>query len=195
MRNGTYYLNNTGHRWVNFVNGKKEQITLKTKSGKEVTRTAIYYEAFGNFAAVCVSYCGKRITVLTDSLLDDCQAKKRTITAERARAIASQWHGGQWSALYQFASSGIFHVPNTLKYFQELEFDLEPEFWNAKEVTRTKKDLKELNSLKKYLLQLAAENAVPVEFEKSNYGYQIPYLMESVSEDVAQTVTPVAYMR
>lgn len=28
------------------------------------------------------------------------------ITRERAREIAAQWHGGQWSPLYMFASSG-----------------------------------------------------------------------------------------
>lgn len=70
-RNGTFYLNNSGSRWVVFINGEKEKITLETKSGKKVTRTAIYYESFGNFASVCISYKGKKVNVLTDSLLDD----------------------------------------------------------------------------------------------------------------------------
>jgi hypothetical protein len=71
MRNGTYYLNNSGSRWVNLTNGKKEKITLKTESGKEITRTAIFFESFGNFASVCISYKGKKINVLTDTILKD----------------------------------------------------------------------------------------------------------------------------
>ena len=71
MKNGTYYLNNNGSRWVHFINGKKEKIKLKTISGKPIERTAIYYESFGNFSSVCISYKGKKINVLTDSLLQD----------------------------------------------------------------------------------------------------------------------------
>jgi hypothetical protein len=71
MRNGTYYLNNSGSRWVNLTNGKKDKITLKTESGKEITRTAIFYESFGNFASACISYKGKKINVLTDTILKD----------------------------------------------------------------------------------------------------------------------------
>lgn len=36
------------------------------------------------------------------------------ITEERAREIASQWHGGQWTALHGFASSGVV-TPNAIK--------------------------------------------------------------------------------
>jgi hypothetical protein len=71
MRNGTYYLNNSGHRWIVYENGKKPQHTFKTKDGKEVTRTAIYYEMFGNFAVICISYKGKKIRVFADETLED----------------------------------------------------------------------------------------------------------------------------
>jgi len=71
MRTGVYYLNNNGSRWIVLNNGKKEKITLKTESGKEVTRTAIFYESFGNFASVCISYKGKKINILTDTILKD----------------------------------------------------------------------------------------------------------------------------
>jgi len=69
--NGTYYLNNSGHRWVTFENGKRVKVTLTTKGGKTITRSANYFSAFGNFATVNISYKGKRINVFTDSLLDD----------------------------------------------------------------------------------------------------------------------------
>ena len=68
----TYYLNNSGSKWIVFdKDGRREQITLTTKSGKEVVRRVIYWESFGNFATACISYKGKRISVFTDTLLDD----------------------------------------------------------------------------------------------------------------------------
>lgn len=68
---GTYYLNNSGTRWVNFTNGKKDKITLLTKSDKQITRTVIFYEAFGNFATALISYKGKKISVFSDTILND----------------------------------------------------------------------------------------------------------------------------
>jgi S-adenosylmethionine hydrolase len=71
MRSGTYYLNNYGSRWVHLENGKKTTITLETKSGKSITRTVIYYEAFGNWATALISYKGKKISVFSDTILED----------------------------------------------------------------------------------------------------------------------------
>ena len=69
MRNGTYYLNNSGHRWVRYENGKKPKHTFKTESGESVERTAIFYEMFGNFAVACISWKGKKIKVFLDEVL------------------------------------------------------------------------------------------------------------------------------
>ena len=66
-----YYLNNSGSRWIVLENGKKPVHTFKTKSGKTVHRTAIFYESFGNFGSVCISYKGSKIKVLADSILND----------------------------------------------------------------------------------------------------------------------------
>ena len=71
MRNGTYYCNNKGSRWVHLINGRRECATWKTKSGKDITRRVIYYESFGNFASACISYKGKKINVLMDTILED----------------------------------------------------------------------------------------------------------------------------
>ena len=71
MRNGTFYLSNSGHKWVNLTNGKKDKITLYTKTGQPVVRTVIYYESFGNFATCRISYKGKKISVFPDTLLED----------------------------------------------------------------------------------------------------------------------------
>jgi hypothetical protein len=71
MRTGTFYLNNHGSRWVCYEDGKKTTVTLETKSGKLITRTAIYYESFGNFATALISYKGKKISVFNDTILED----------------------------------------------------------------------------------------------------------------------------
>ncbi len=71
MRNGAYYINNSGSRWVVYKNGEKEKIEFQTESGKKIIRTAIFHEMFGNFSAVCISYKGKKINVLTDTVLPD----------------------------------------------------------------------------------------------------------------------------
>lgn len=67
----TYYLNNSGSRWIVLENGKKPVHPFKTKSGKIVIRTVIYYESFGNFGSMCISYKGSKIKVLADTILDD----------------------------------------------------------------------------------------------------------------------------
>lgn len=71
MRNGTYYLNNSGTRCVHYVNGKKSTHTFTTKSGKLVTRTLIEQYMFGNFGGAIISYKGKKIRVLMDTILED----------------------------------------------------------------------------------------------------------------------------
>lgn len=68
---GTLYLNNNGSRWVNLTDGKRDSITLLTKSGKEVTRQVEFWSSFGNFATARISYKNKRIDVFGDTVLED----------------------------------------------------------------------------------------------------------------------------
>jgi hypothetical protein len=70
MLNGTYYLNNSGSRWVNYTNGKKDKLTFAVSDGTTAQRTVIYYESFGNFAVCCISWGGKKIKVFADTVLD-----------------------------------------------------------------------------------------------------------------------------
>jgi len=69
----TYYLNNSGSRWINIDSKtkKKEKLILNTKSGKEVTRTVSFWKSFGNFATARISYKGKNLDVFPDAILDD----------------------------------------------------------------------------------------------------------------------------
>ena len=69
--NGTFYLNNSGSRWVNFTNGVRDNVSLNTKSGKLITRRVSFWESFGNFAVAHISYKGKKIRVFADELLED----------------------------------------------------------------------------------------------------------------------------
>jgi hypothetical protein len=69
--NGTFYLNNSGSRWVVFINGKREIREFKTKSGKIITRSVSYYASFGNFGTANISYKNKKINVFLDTLLED----------------------------------------------------------------------------------------------------------------------------
>ena len=71
MRNGIFYLNNYGSKWVILDNGKKPFEVFKTKSGKLIQRIPNYYFSFGNFGGVCINYKGKRINCLADTLLED----------------------------------------------------------------------------------------------------------------------------
>lgn len=97
----------------------------------------------------------------------------KTQTAQR---ITSNWHGGQWSALYQFSSSGKIDHTNILRYFQELENCLHPEYALHPGIL-SKKDSRELNGLKGYFLMEAKKLGFTIEFkEHSVYGYFIPYI-------------------
>ena len=71
MRNGVFYLNNSGSRWVVLENGRREQRSWQTKSGKTITRRVIEYYSFGNFGGALISYKGKKIRVLIDTILND----------------------------------------------------------------------------------------------------------------------------
>lgn len=66
------YLNNSGSRFVTLnKEGKNCKIHLETKSGRKVTRTVSYWSVFGDWALAHISYKGKRISVFSDSILED----------------------------------------------------------------------------------------------------------------------------
>lgn len=104
-------------------------------------------------------------------------------TKDKAQIICSLWHGGQWSALYQFASSGLFHYPNVLRYLQEIETCLHPEYALHPQIL-SKKDSTQLTWLKSFFIQLATANGYNIEFkEHSTYGYYIPYLTNTQGKE------------
>ena len=63
MRNGTYYLNNSGSRFVNFVNGRHDRVLVfHGAEGYCKKRSVCYYEMFGNGATAHVRYKGKMVS-------------------------------------------------------------------------------------------------------------------------------------
>jgi hypothetical protein len=68
----------------------------------------------------------------------------KLISNKKACLIASYWHGGQWSALYQFCSSGVIVEANKPDYHKEIEADILN--------TTTVKDSKQLNQLSNYII-------------------------------------------
>lgn len=67
----------------------------------------------------------------------------KTITLKTAMAIAADWHGGQWSALYAFASGGLLIPGQELLCLTEIESDL-----NSAAISRSQ--VKRLQTLKTY---------------------------------------------
>lgn len=92
------------------------------------------------------------------------------ITSNRAQEIASNWHGGQWSALYQFASSGKYLVENHLLYLEEIIQEIHRPETALKPFFRSKKDQAELNSLKLWFEQYAVRYNVQTVWKKDFYG-------------------------
>ena len=45
----TYYLNNSGHRWVNIENGRRDRIPV-LQNGVVKEKAIKYWEAVGNFS-------------------------------------------------------------------------------------------------------------------------------------------------
>jgi hypothetical protein len=62
----TLYLNNNGSRWIDTSLAAMNFI-LVLPDGTRKLRKADYYESFGNFAATCYRYQGKRFRGLAKS--------------------------------------------------------------------------------------------------------------------------------
>ncbi len=116
----------------------------------------------------------------------------KKITIKRAQKICSNWHGGQWSSFYQFASSGVFTVENVLRYLQECEDCLHPEYALHPSIL-SGKDAKELNSLKRFFILTAQANNIVINFRQHPvYGYEIPFIY-AAEKEIIEKVTQLQY--
>lgn len=65
---GTYYLNNTGHRWITIKNGKKEKVNVFFPESNVVKQyTIAFWETLGNFGVPYTRIKGE-VVQLTESL-------------------------------------------------------------------------------------------------------------------------------
>ena len=83
----------------------------------------------------------------------------RIIHSRKARELAYDWHGGQWSALYAAASSGLIEDLQAL--IREIDSCLV--------LAGTKADVRALNSLKRYF-QSSIIASIP-----GRYPYAAPW--------------------
>lgn len=73
------------------------------------------------------------------------------IKHETAIKIAANWHGGQWSQLYSFASSGSLSPEYSLWIIEEVTQEILKPETALKPFERSKKDSNELLKLRDYL--------------------------------------------
>ena len=107
--------------------------------------------------------------------------------------ISSNWHGGQWSALYQFASSGIYVIENHLRYLQEIEDCLHPEY-ALYPGTLSKKDEGNLIGLKWFFIRMGERNGIKTEYHQHLiYGYLIPFISEDTELSIYNKVQGLKY--
>jgi hypothetical protein len=64
MNSQTYYLNNSGSRWVELP---RPEVQVVFPDGHEEPRSVIEYEAFGNFASLQILVKGRKIRRLKQS--------------------------------------------------------------------------------------------------------------------------------
>jgi hypothetical protein len=94
---------------------------------------------------------------------------------EWAKKIAGYWHGGQWSTLYQFASSGIYMIENALLYLVEIQREIELPEYALRPFDRSKKDANQLLSLKKYFEDQAKKEGINITWQSwKAYGTMWP---------------------
>lgn len=95
----------------------------------------------------------------------------KTIKKETAIKTSSAWHGGQWSPLYQFASSGIFLPEQSKQYLNDIQRCLETEYY-LHPVELSKKDRSDLTKLKTYFKEESKKHGITfAEYRHKIYGY------------------------
>jgi hypothetical protein len=93
-----------------------------------------------------------------------------------ALKIATVWHGGQWSPLYSYASTGKLSTEDALLIIEEViqnyiqhEIALKPYFLS-------KKDKSDLTNLKNYFISEYNKIGIDIRLCKDFYGFEMPYL-------------------
>ena len=117
MRTGTYYLNNSGSRWVVLP---KEKLKVILPDGTESSRTAICYESFGNFATVQISYKGVKAFYFPEE--DGIKIKPEKHLSKSGQPInKALWKDIQTGAKPEMKSITAYDLKGLNERFQQRE--------------------------------------------------------------------------
>jgi hypothetical protein len=117
-----------------------------------------------------------------------------TIPLERAKELASNWHGGQYSAMYQFASSYTYLRENHLLYLEEIEQDIHRPETALRPFYRSKKDTNELIALKRFFIVQGEKHGIRTVYTKDKYGIPFPQLHDSFPDEQVNTIKEIKRM-
>jgi hypothetical protein len=117
------------------------------------------------------------------------------IGLERAKQLATHWHGGQWSALYQFGSSGVYLKENHLLYLEEIEQEIYRPETALRPFTRSKKQTNELITLKRFFLSMGNKSGIKTVYTKDKYGIPFPQLHDSFPDEQINTIKEIKRMQ
>lgn len=107
--------------------------------------------------------------------------------------IAAAWHAGRWSSLFQFSNSGVYRIENHLRYLQEIETALHPEY-NLHPGTLKKKANKQLNQLKQFLIKQGELSGIKTVWQvHRTYGYLIPCVDKNTATEIVRQVKRINY--
>jgi len=116
------------------------------------------------------------------------------IKEKTAVRIASET-GEAGTALHKLGQGKGYDMAYALQYLKEVERALRPDF-NLIPGELTKREEKELNKLKEWLVFKGNEYGLKFEWEKHKlYGYVIPYLTEDTPDKLANKVKPITYLK
>ena len=109
-----------------------------------------------------------------------------------AMQIAGAWHSGCCSALYQLYCTGYI-IENHLRYLQELESCLHPEFnLHLGELNKGQKE--KLTGLKNYIIKEGEGNGIVTTWKKHPlYGYNIPFISDETVDSICKKITQIEY--
>jgi hypothetical protein len=117
------------------------------------------------------------------------------IRKETAQKIAKKNWNYCNSALEQLGKTGDYLLENHLRYLQEVETALHPEY-NLFPCELSYLEQKSLENLAAWVEETGKNHGLITFWEKhSVYGYRIPYIAEEVSDDLANKVKQISYMK
>ena len=196
-----YFTQNYPYNWYDAFGKKGDSLREHLES-----KYLGYYKQHGSRSAMPIFYfnlSGDRRKQLTDWAKKNYTGNKlakggsikehegNLISTNRAREIANSWHGGQWSALYQFGSSGVYMPENHLRYLREVQQCFETEY-KLKPSELPQKHKGELASLKRYFTFKGKENGIITVWQKHDvYGYMIPYVSPDTKEEIIKKIRPL----